>query len=139
MNESGIYPAANRVLIKPDPIEDSVTSENIVIPEQVKAKYEVGQATGVLVDAGPDAFLHTVTRTYDFPNGKKRLIGESRAGYSEPFAEIGDRIAFAKFSGQRFKGQDGVKYVLTNDEDITGKVSDKVELSDLNTRKGVGL
>lgn len=136
-NRSGIYPAANRVLILPDPIEDQVTSSKIEIPDSVKRKYEQAQATGVLVDVGPDAFFHVVERRYIcHGNGEKELAEETVKGYKEPFAKVGDRIAFAKYSGLRVTGEDGERYLVLNDEDITARVSDDVEFTDLDTRKG---
>jgi co-chaperonin GroES (HSP10) len=135
-NSSGIDPAANRVLVRPDEIETQVTSENIELPEWVVQKYEQGQATGVLVATGPDAFTHIVERAYDRSG---QLIEKRYKGYSEPFAEIGDRIAFAKYTGLRVRGEDKVKYLILNDEDITARVSAGVEFTDLDTRKGLGV
>lgn len=137
VNKTGIFPSANRVLIKPDPIEDEVTSAGIVLPDSVKQSYEQGQATGTLVAIGPDAFCHIIERRYIVHgNGERELVEEVVKGYREPFANVGDRIAFAKYSGRPFKGTDGERYILTNDEDITGRVSEDVELTDLDTRKG---
>ena len=135
-NKSGIYPAANRVLVKPDPIENQVTSENLVVPDWVKTKYEQGQATGTLSAIGPDAFTHVVERRF---TASGQPDGHSTKGYSAPFAEIGERIAFAKYTGLRVKGEDGERYLILNDEDITARVSDGVEFTDLDTRKAAGM
>jgi len=139
LNTSGIKPAANRVLIKPDEIEKQVTSAQIHIPDAVLARYEQGQASGVLVACGPDAYFHVIERVYHVHDGDRRELVEERVrGYSEPFAVPGDRIAFAKWTGQRITGEDGQKYVLLNDEDITARISDNVEFTDLDTRKMTG-
>ena len=139
MNKSGIRPAANRVLVRPDSIEDKDKKSVIELPDEVIQRYEQGQATGVLVAAGPDAWNHVTERVYKVHGNKEReLIEERFRGYSGPFAEIGDRIAFAKFSGLRVRGEDGVRYIVLNDEDITAKVSEGVEFTDLDTRKRVG-
>jgi len=104
----------------------------------VVQRAEQGQATGILVDTGPDAFSHVIERKYTIhSNGERQLIEESVRGYLEPFAMIGDRIAFAKWSGRPFVGEDGERYLLTNDDDITGLVSDTLQLTDLDTREGI--
>jgi co-chaperonin GroES (HSP10) len=139
VNKSGIYPAANRVLVKPDPIDDPTKNSVIEMPEAVRLKYEQGQATGRLIAVGPDAFSHITERVYHIhDNRDKEFIEERIRGYSEPFAEVGERIAFAKYSGLRVKGEDNETYIIINDEDITAKVSDAVEFTDLDTRKGFG-
>ena len=139
-NKAGIWPAGDRVMVLPDPIEDQITSAGFVIPEQYRLKYEQAQATGTLVASGPDAFRHVTERVYHVHDGDRReLIEERVRGYSEPFAKPGDRVAFAKFSGMRVRGEDGELYIILNDEDITARVSDKVEFTELDTRKGLGL
>jgi len=139
MNKSGISPSANRVLVRPDTIEEKNTESVIQLPDEVINRYEQGQATGVLIDVGPDAWNHVTERVYAVhENGERQLIQERFRGYSGPFADIGDRIAFAKYSGLRVKGEDGIKYLVLNDEDITARVSQNVEFTDLDTRKRVG-
>ncbi len=139
MNKSGISPSANRVLVRPDTIEEKNTESVIQLPDEVINRYEQGQATGVLIDVGPDAWTHVTERVYAVhENGERQLIQERFRGYSGPLADIGDRIAFAKYSGLRVKGEDGIKYLVLNDEDITARVSQNVEFTDLDTRKRVG-
>ena len=138
-NESGIYPAGNRVLILADQIEDGLKTNKIQLPEDVKEKYQSGQASGVLIDVGPDAFQHTTERRYRAIDGTMKLVEVSQKGYSKPFAEPGDRISFAKFSGQKYTGKDNKKYLVINDEDITCKLDDEVELSDLRVREPAGM
>ncbi|GAF67583.1 unnamed protein product [marine sediment metagenome] len=135
-NKSGIYPAGNRVLVFVDQIEDGLKTKLIEIPEAVREKYQSANASGALIECGPDAFLHMVECVYS-PKGEAL---ETRVkGYSEPFAEAGDRISFAKHAGYKYLGKDGKKYLVMLDEDITCKIDDEVELTDLNLRKGVGL
>lgn len=139
-NKAGIWPAGDRVLVIPDPIEDEVTGAGFVIPEQYRKKYEQAQATGTLVAVGPDAFSHITERTYVIHDGgREELVEKKTRGYSEPFAKVGDRVAFAKYSGMRVKGEDKNLYIILNDEDITARVSDAVEFTELDTRKGLGL
>lgn len=133
MNKSGIYPAGNRVLIKPDEIKEEVTPSGIVISQQVRDSHQLAQKTGVLIAVGADCFTHIVERQFDADG---RPTGHLTRGYSEPFAKVGDRVAYARYTGQTFRGEDGEDYLMTNDEDITGTISDEVELSEFESRKG---
>ena len=138
-NKSGIYPAANRVLVSPDKVKIKADDSLIQLPEAVQKAYEQAESCGTLVAVGPDAFKHVTRRIYNVhDNGQRELIEEQVSGYSEPFANIGDRISFAKYTGQVYRGEDGERYLVLNDEDITCKVSDKVRLTNLDTRKGLG-
>ena len=139
MNESGIYPAGNRVLILADQIEDGLKTNKIELPEDVKEKYQSAQASGEVVAVGPDAFEHTTERTYGVDGGELKLLGVSKKGYSEPFAVVGDRISFAKYAGQKYTGKDDKRYLVINDEDITCKLDVEVELSDLKVREPAGM
>jgi co-chaperonin GroES (HSP10) len=139
MSKSGIWPAGDRVLVKPDPIDDGIKTQKIELPDFVKAKYEQAQATGTLIAVGPDAFSHVTENTYVIHDGgREELVEKKVRGYSQPFANVGDRVAFAKYSGLRVKGADGESYIILNDEDITAKVSDEVEFTELDTRKALG-
>ena len=139
-SKAGIWPAGDRVLVKPDPIDDGIKTDRIQLPDSVKARYEQAQATGTLVAVGPDAFQHITERVYNVHDGGREELIEKRVrGYSQPFASVGDRVAFAKFSGLRVSGEDGERYIILNDEDITARVSDAVEFTELDTRKGVGV
>jgi co-chaperonin GroES (HSP10) len=136
MNKSGIYPAGNRVLVFVDQIEDKIKDRVIeLLPDTVEAQ-QSSNASGTVVAIGPDAFQHRTERVY---SAKGELIEKRVSGYSEPFAVPGDRISFAKFAGYKYKGMDNKRYLVLNDEDITCKIDDKVELTDLNSRIGTGL
>ena len=138
MNETGIDPSGNRVVVKPDDVETK-TEGGIVIPASIADGYQNAQSTGVLIAAGPDAWQHLTKKTYRLIDGTMRLVELEKTGYSEPFAEVGDRVAFAKFGGLKVEGEDGNEYRILNDEDITAKVSDAVSFTDIQTRKRVGL
>ncbi len=56
-------------------------------------------------------------------------------GYTEPFAAPGDRIAFAIYAGLESTGEDGEKYKVINDTDITAKVSERVTQTSIEARK----
>jgi chaperonin GroES len=141
-SRAGIYPSGDRVLVLPDPIEEEITESGIVIIQETRDKYEAAQSSGTLGAVGPDAWCHVVEQLYAVgDDGREHLIEKRVRGYSEPFAKVGDRVAFAKYSGLRVKGEDGELYRILNDEDITCRVSDNVEFTELDTRKplsGVG-
>lgn len=137
-NPSGITPSGNRVIIRPDEIE-KVTAGGIIIPDTEADKHALAQATGRLIAVGPDAFLHTTTETERYLDGQWRPFERKKTGYSGPFANPGDRVMFAKYAGQQVEGEDGVKYRVLNDEDITALVTDGVNLTDIKSRKAVGV
>jgi len=134
-NESGIYPRGNRVLVFADQIEEKAKDSLIeLLPDTVEAQ-QSANASGVVIECGPDAYAHKVETIYANDGGVK----EKRvSGYAEPFAVAGDRISFAKYAGQKYRGKDGKRYLVINDEDITCKLDKEVELTDLKFREAVG-
>lgn len=135
-NSSGIFPSGDRVLIRPDDIEKK-TKGGIIIAETIAEQHQNAQSTGVLVAVGPDAFTHQTTLTERFIDGSWKPVERTTTGYSGPFANIGDRVAFAKYGGLQVEGEDGVVYRVMNDEDITARVSRDVEFTDIKSRKPV--
>lgn len=111
MNEDiGIEPAGHRVLVKPDDTQEDKDSV-IKIPDSVKDRYQMAQTTGYIVGIGKTAW-----KTEDFGN--------------EKWAEIGDRVCFAKYGGLIMKGKDGSQYRLLNDEDITAIIDEDVQVGE---------
>jgi len=138
-NESGIYPAGNRVLVYVDQVKTQLKNELIeLLPDTIEAQ-QSSNASGIVIEIGPDAFQHVTEKKYRTIDGELRLAEVSKRGYSEPFAVAGDRISFAKYAGQKYMGKDDERYLVINDEDITCKLDDEVVLTDLNVRKGAGL
>lgn len=136
-NVSGIFPSGNRVVVRPDDIETK-TAGGILIPEAEAEKHALSQTTGVLLAIGPDAWRHVTELTERLIDGEWKVVERKVSGYSEPFAEVGDRVAFAKFGGLQVMGEDGQKYRILNDEDITAKVSDEISFTEIKSRKAVG-
>lgn len=136
-NESGIYPSGDRVLVQPDPIEE-YTDGGIYLPEQHLEKYYQAQASGTLIAVGPDAWVHEVDRKYKVHQGRRELVEETVTSFSEPFAEPGDRVSYAMYTGKAYKGKDGERYLVLNDRDITCRIDEEIELTALDTRKGLG-
>jgi co-chaperonin GroES (HSP10) len=59
-------------------------------------------------------------------------------GYSQPFANVGERVAFAKYGGLMVVGEDGENYRILNDTDITATVSREVNFTDIQSRTMIG-
>jgi chaperonin GroES len=137
MNQTGITPSGNRVVVKPDDIE-TTTAGGIVIPETEAQKHAHAQSTGRLVAVGPDAWMHTTKTVERLMDGQWKPVERVTTGYSGPFAKVGERVAFAKYGGLQVEGEDGEKYRILNDEDITARVSDEVNFTDIKSRKRVG-
>ena len=139
MNESGIYPCGNRVLVKADELKET-TAGGIYLPDEVKDRHQVAACYGYVVALGADAFKHTTEDVYrcsgDYRADSGPKIERRTKGYSEPFAKVGDRIAFALYSGLTQTGKDGVEYKIINDEDITCLVDEGVTQTSIEARKG---
>jgi len=130
-NKSGIEPCGSKVLVKPDSLEE-MTKGGIILPPNVKTRHEMAACYGYVIAVGPDAFTHRVERLMS-PKGE--LIEYRVSGYAGPFAEVGDRIAFAPHSGAVNTGEDGEEYWIIHDEDITARVSEKVTQTSIESRK----
>lgn len=96
-NPSGITPVDMRVLVKPDAPVTKIGSIELTDQAIEKAKYAGTKAT--LVARGDNAFLEW---------GDKALKPSP-----------GARVHFAQYSGSEIKGEDGERYVIMNDKDIT--------------------
>ena len=115
MNTSGILPLGQRVLVKPDPIEEK-TEGGIVIPQDARQKHGGAQFVGTVIAVGEFAFD-------DWP---------------AKWCAAGDRVLFARHQGQLLTGEDGEAYRILNDLQIICKVSDGVTVSDFKTRHRYG-
>jgi chaperonin GroES len=114
-NQSGIQPLGYRVLVRPDALEEK-TKGGIVIAQTIKETHDRAQQTGILVAVGEGAWRD----------------------YAKPWAEVGQRVMFAKYGGAHLTGADGVLYRLLNDEQITATVADNVSLSEFAGRESYG-
>ena len=139
MNKSGIYPAGNRVLIFADQIKEKTEDTLIELLPGTEEAMQCGNASGTLVAVGPDAFQHRTEFIYHVHDSREELVEKRVSAYAEPFAKPGDRISFAKFAGKKYKGKDKELYLVMLDTDITCRLDDEVELTDLDIRKGAGL
>ncbi len=113
-NESGIHPRGDRILVKPEPLEEK-TEGGIILALESKEKYGNAQVYGHLVAVGADAW----------------------SDYKGAFAEVGERVMFAKHGGVPCVGKDGEKYRVLNDTDITCGIDDDVNYYELKSRKSM--
>lgn len=84
-----------------DKVDNKIGS--ILIPEDTRMAREQAQTSGILVDIGPLAFA------YDIEN--------------EVIPQIGDRVAFPKYSGLVLKGPDKTEYRVLKDGDLAAILS----------------
>lgn len=85
------------MLIKLDAVEEK-TKGGIYIPDELRDRQGLAQASGCLIAKGPLAFIYDVDNPI--------------------IPEIGERVAFPKYSGLEQKGRDGVDYRLLKDGDL---------------------
>jgi chaperonin GroES len=104
LTKSGIRPTEFKVLIKPKTVEEK-TKGGIILPDEHKDREQFAQMEGELIAVSPLAFSYADwTDDADKP-------------------KPGDRVLFAKFSGAKVTGMDGVEYRLTNDKDVAAVLS----------------
>jgi len=137
MNKSGIKPCGDRVLVLPDKLEET-TEGGIIIPLSEREKHQHAQVAGTLVAVGPDAWIERTTTTKRLIDGQMKVVEERTTGYSGPFAEVGDRVLFARYNGQIIPGKDGNNYRLLNDEDITAQPDSDVDFTEFRKRDPLG-
>jgi chaperonin GroES len=136
VQDPGIYPYLDRVLVKPDPIEDK-TEGGIIIAPQIAEQHQQAQATGTLISIGPDAFIHSRTEVFD-SEGRIKEVRVERYKH-ETCPKPGDRVQFAKYGGLVNIGADGEEYRILNDRDITCRVEAGVQYTGIQSRRPVGV
>lgn len=101
-NTAGFHPVCDRVLVLPDQALD-VTAGGVIIPESSQETQGHAAMTGILVEAGPQAFA------YD----SDRLVH-----WEGPRPMPGTRVWFVKYAGQEYRGRDGLLYRIMQDKSI---------------------
>ena len=96
INESGINVRGHRVLILPDAVETKTESGIITSVGGFTDRDQMAQMKGVVVSIGNTAWADQV----------------------EPWAQLGDEVLFAKYSGATYKGNDKKEYRIISDLDI---------------------
>ena len=101
IDESGIIPTGGHVLVLPDKVKEK-TIGGIILPETIRDKEQAAATSGVIISIGSSAWK-------DLDDGT-------------PWAEVGDRVSYARYAGVAMTGNDNVDYVLINDNDILAKL-----------------
>lgn len=99
----------HRVLIKPDPVtkEHRVGGSDLrIILAQDEKMQRAATQTGTVIDVGPTAW--------------------QGFGDNQPWAGIGDKVVFARYSGKFLENPDNPdeSYVVVNDEDIQLRIEE---------------
>ncbi len=109
-----ITPAGYRILIK----QDNLTEKDDVVSNALKAgliiaddagmkREQLGVDTGTVVSVGPTAYSQA----------------------DVPWCVVGDRVAFAKYSGKVFTDpEDKQVYLVVNDDDIIAVIGDDIHV-----------
>ena len=100
MNNSGINPLDQRVLVMPDKVEQR-TAGGIIIPESALEQKEHAQIKATLVAVGVNAWWEA----------------KAHPAFTAPVP--GNRVMIAKYGGVLVTGSDGAEYRIMNDADIT--------------------
>ena len=101
INQSGILPTGGHLLVMPDKVEE-MTAGGIIMPQETRDREQQAATVGTLIAAGSGAWT-------DLDDGS-------------PWAEVSDRISYARHAGVSMIGQDGESYVLINDNDVLAKL-----------------
>jgi chaperonin GroES len=75
------------------------------LPDDVVDRAQMSSSSGVIVEAGDDAFAWNSDRTRPFTGERPKA---------------GDRVFFDKYAGKVILGDDGVEYRLMDDASIGG-------------------
>lgn len=88
------------MLILPEQVEE-VSAGGIVLPEITQEREAMAQMYGTVIALGSHCF----------------------SGEPEPWCKVGDKVVFAIYAGQIFKGNDGKRYRLIRDKEIVAVVN----------------
>lgn len=103
-----IIPTGSRILVKPDPVETK-TKSGILIAQDEKIA-QAAAVTGTVIALGELAF-------------KEFVDGVFKQVY-EPFAKVGDRIQYKRYTGVSVKDPGTEEeYLLLNDNDVFSRFS----------------
>lgn len=93
-----IKPCGHKLVVKPIEVEEK-TKGGIILPETVKENEQRNVVKGIITEIGSQCWK-------EFSDGK-------------PWAEVGDKIVFARHSGIILKDEEDEKeYRVINDEDV---------------------
>lgn len=98
-----MQPVGFLVVVKPEPIEEALKVDKIILPDEVKDKQRIHLDRGTLVAVGNKAWK-------DLADGG-------------PWAKVGDKVYYAKMGGKIYIENDEM-FVLLQDRDILGVFND---------------
>lgn len=101
INQSGILPTGGHLLVMPEKVEEK-TKGGIYLPETIREKEQQAATIGTLIAVGPTAWK-------DIDDGSA-------------WAEVGDKISYARYAGVSMTGKDNESYVLINDNDVLARL-----------------
>ena len=104
INESGLVPIGDRVLVLPDKSAEQTDGGVFVSPVQQSRNNEAAE-TGVLIAMGDAAWVWNSDRTRPYSGVKP---------------QIGQRVWFEKYAGSKQHGDDGLVYRIMDDKCIGG-------------------
>lgn len=104
VNDSGYIPLEYYVLVKLDTVDEK-TKGGIWLPDTTREQNQQAQITGQLLAIGPLAFL------YDVENSV--------------IPQVGQRVAFPRYSGLVIKGKDTAEYRLIKDGDLAAIITEE--------------
>ena len=120
VNESGIRPFGDRVLIFPDQAA-AVTPGHIILPDDLRERLTLSAETGVLIAMGEDAWLWNSDRTRKYEGAKPK---------------IGTRVIFERYAGSHHYIDDGRMFRLMDDKCVGGLyVADSALIADAPKRR----
>lgn len=103
MNKSGIHPFGWRILVKPIEVEETTASGIVIAHGEQLERERMANTTAFVIEVGSEA---------------------------NNWCKPGDRVIFGKYSGLMYRGKDGEKYRLINDEDVVANLDDDVDVVD---------
>lgn len=101
INQSGILPTGGHILVLPEKVEE-ITSGGIILTKKTQEDDQRAATVGTLVAIGSSAWT-------DLDDGF-------------PWADLGDKVSYARYAGVFMVGQDDQEYVLINDNDVLAKL-----------------
>lgn len=107
-----VIPCGNKILVKPDPVETK-TKSGIVLAIDEKRE-GAASVTGVIVSTGELAWK-------EFVDGVWKQV-------YEPYAKIGDRVQYRRYTGVIVEGDTPEEtHLLMNDSDVLGRVEKETQ------------
>jgi co-chaperonin GroES (HSP10) len=100
-NESGWFATGDRIIILTDRAPIRIGS--IDLPEETRTTHDEAAITGILIDAGGNAFTWNADRSRAWQGQKP---------------QPGDRVLFIKYAGELLYGEDGKLYRVMEDRSI---------------------